>query len=373
MYDTIEIVSPKMPEKIIHMIRNKVDYLQKIDGETGELMWQITSTELEGSFDARLSIRIWSDTRIKISGSVHKFLLGHNVFGGPCDIKACCRYLVLLVQSRLGISLPLWHLWEASRVDITHTFNLGDQKKCYEYFEIIKKCSYPRREPDIRGHYIAWASKNTCIKFYHKGDEFRKHDYVRLKKAVDKVEGWTDEHLELLKEISQKLIRVEVEVRKRQMKYDKINTSCGCLSDEYFNEVYHRELLKVMKEGESDMDIVRDIQSVRDRLYEFYPERKAKNLMKTWNSIQMEGVEKIKASVCRTTWYTYEKELTRVGISLEGNIDVRQKYYGDGLIAFDGRKAFNVYDFVPMPGNRFHVDGVFCDINKAILQLEVGA
>ena len=110
MYDTIEIISPVLSDKLIYDIKYKSMVTQRIDMETGEVMYQLTTSELKGSYDARLSVRVVSENRVKIGGSVHKFILGHNCFGGPKDLKKCCRYLVALSVQKLGLCLPNWSL-----------------------------------------------------------------------------------------------------------------------------------------------------------------------------------------------------------------------------------------------------------------------
>ncbi len=368
MYDTIEIRSPILPEEKIAHIRRMTKLLQQIDMETGEVLFQVTSGDLVGSYDSRLSIRIVNGQQVKISGSVHKFILGHNCFGGPKDIKACCRYLVQLARKRLDMELPPWDAWEAMRVDITHVFNLGSIENVREYLRQMRGCTYPRRQPRNYGLFgFYFPGSSTTLKAYNKGPEFRSHDKPRLLKAIKMNSGilnLTEKHIDLLEELSNRLIRFEVEVRKRKLQYDKKSCKCGELEDKYFDDVYQTEVLKVLKEGQSEMEVVRDLSDVKMRLRAIYGKRKANNLFNVWSRIQLEGEEKVKSEVSRMQFYRYKKEFAVAGVSLAGNCTVSWN-------TTYPTKINRLQDFIPLPGDRNHVDGIFCDVDEAIKQLMI--
>ncbi len=368
MYDTIEIRSPILDEDLVLKIQKISKRLQQVDMETGEILFQVTTSELVGSYDARLSIRIVNGRQVKISGSVHKFILGHNTFGGPKDIKGCCRYLVQLAKKRLGVDLPGWHNWELMRADIAHVFNLGSIENVRDYLRSMRGCTYPRRQArnyGLFGFYFPGAS--TTLKAYNKGPEFRVHDRKRLLESIKKDNrlALTNEKVELLEQLANCLIRFEVEVRSRKLKYDNMDIRCGSLEDEYFDKVYEKDVLKVMKEGASDMEVVRDLRSVKLRLHECYSKRKANNLFNVWSRIQLEGEEKVKSEVSRTSWYNYKKEFALAGCSLGGNIIIN---WEDTILPTVNDR---LVDFVPLPGNKCHIEGHFCDIDKAISQLMI--
>lgn len=364
MYDTIEIISPVLSDKLIYDIKYKSMVTQRIDMETGEVMYQLTTSELKGSYDARLSVRVVSENRVKIGGSVHKFILGHNCFGGPKDLKKCCRYLVALSVQKLGLCLPNWSEWELMRVDVTHVFNLGSKESAEDFMRMMRGCRYPRRETlnfGVNSYYFAGAS--TTIKMYIKGPEFKVHDKKRLLNNRDLM--YTKDTINFLERMSNQLLRCEVEVRRRKMKYDGISFKCKDLDDEYFNNVYIKEMKKILREGESDMTIVRDIMGVKERLKSVYDVRKANNLFAVWSRIQLEGEQSVRNSVSRMTYYRYKKDFEKAGVGMQGAL----KVIGNCPV----EKMSRLYDFIPLPGERYHVDGVFCDVDLAIKQLELSA
>jgi II/X family phage/plasmid replication protein len=336
---------------------------EQIDCETGEVLWQITTQELSGSYDNRLSIRFNTDNRITLSGSIHKFILGHNVFGGPEDIKDCCRYLVSLVNYRLGVKLPNWSEWELMRADVAFVFGFGSKLECDEFFKSLRGINYPRREVmnyGLNSIYIKGAS--TTVKAYNKGMEFKVHDLPRLRKLKDD-QRFTTENLNLLKDIALRIVRFEVEVKKRKMKYDGVSNICIDLDDDYFIDVYVNEIIKIFKEGAYDMKVVRSVEDVKKRLNEVYSQRKASNLFSVWARIQVDSEKTVKAEVSKATWYRYMKDFSSAGISTKGGLVFTEEKYVQG----------QVKDFIPLPGSKYEIRGIFSDIKQAIEQLGITA
>lgn len=363
MFDTIEVLSPELTELNVLDIKNKSILMQRIDAETGELLHQIITSKLQGSYDASLSIRVVQGNKVRISGSVHKYILGHNCWGGPNDIKECCRYLINLASKRLGVDLPSWDKWELMRADIAHVFNLSDKETVLDYFRMMRGCTYPRRKPlnfGLSGLYF--PGKSTTLKFYAKGEEFKKHDKVRLKNLQNK--GYfKDDNIELMQKLADCLLRVELEVRKRKMKYDKIDNRCINLKNEYFEQLYVIEVTKVLEEGKSYMEIVRTNKQVKERLYEYYTKREANTLFSFWSRIQVEGEDLVKKELSKATWYRNKKKLNDISISLQGIILINSN--------IPKLKESRANNFVPLPGEQYHISGEFIDVTEALKIYEI--
>lgn len=339
MIDTVEIMSPEIDEIILSKIRIKSLELQKLDNESGEVFYRLTTRDLIGSYDSKLSVRILQGNKIKIGGSIHKFIMGHNCFGGPENIKECCKYLINIVQKELDVKLPIWEEWELMRVDIAYCFDMGGQYEVEELINSLRGCTFPRKKPlnfGVNGMYFPGAA--TTFKIYYKGAEFKKHDLARLMKFSN-IDVYT------IKSIADRLVRFECEIRKRKMKYDKIDNRIKYLNDDYFKKVYRDEILKIYKEGESDMEVVKNVVEVRERLKYVYKLRKANNLFNYWTRIQIEGVNTVKNNVSRMTWYRINNELAAAGVSLKGNLII--KTYEENSIY----KKIN--NFVPVPENQY--------------------
>lgn len=366
IYDTISIISPSIPENIYQEIKQKTKIIEQVDTETGEILWQVTTAEIMGSYDARLQIRFLSDNKIKITGSPHKFILGHNVLGGPDDIKGCCRYLVALAGRKLSMVLPNWGEWQLLRADITYCFGFDSNADVKDFFKMMRGATYPRREIMNYGlNSIYIPGRSTTIKAYCKGPEFRIHDKSRLKRLCETDTRYSKENIDQLESLGDRLVRFEVEVNRRKLKYDKISTYCGQLKDYYFVNVYCVEITKLLKEGASEMEIVRSIDDVKARLNLFYKKRKAANLFGVWSRIQMESEQSVKNSVHRATWYRYQMDLRNAGVSMKGSLRI--------LPGLQVNCDSKLRGFVPLPGNSYEVSGIFCDVNEAIRILELVA
>lgn len=358
-------MSPEIEGLQFEYIQKAVKIVEQLDGETGEVRWQIITSELLGSYDSRMQIKFMQGNKIRITGSPHKFIMGHNIFGGPDDIKGCCRYLVKLASKRLEIELPSWDKWELMRADVVYGFGLDSFEQVQEFFKSMRGCVYPRRQAMNFGvNSVYFKGAATTLKAYHKGPEFKVHDMPRLKKLEGTM--YNPYNLRLLKDIADRIVRFEVEVYKRQMKYDQVDNKCGVLNDFYFDQVYTREVCKIMREGQSEMEIVRDINDVEERIMSFYPGRKGRNLFSIWSRIQLQGEQTVRNNVSRMTWYRYKSDLAYCGVSMKGNLKVLP-----GLEIVNNKK--NLRGFIPLPGNHFQVQGIFCDIQDAINQLELTA
>jgi hypothetical protein len=98
MYDTVVICSPYLEEYQINQIEK---YCTRVEGkilETDEIQYAFTRSELSGSYDYRIRINVldfeWvrklntpekvsSKRYLRVECSVHKLMMGHNVYGGP--------------------------------------------------------------------------------------------------------------------------------------------------------------------------------------------------------------------------------------------------------------------------------------------------
>ena len=359
-YDTVCIKSPYMTEDAAYSVfnaareREGVDLKlsQRISIATGEVDYQITTGKLSGSYDSRISVRL-DDTEVQvvktghdivssllrcgttkylnvpqrvscepyiyIEASVHKCMLGHNVYGGPEVFLDCVKWLVELVQAILGVELPLYEEWEVHRVDVAEVYRLQSFEACEEWFRGMKNCRFPRREKGIStygSHGLFIAGETTAIKFYHKGPEFQIHDKARLKKFLD------EEPLMDIISVANEIIRCEVEVRKRKLKYDFGGRVplVGEVTDDYLNGVYDAEVRKLLREGKagSQNKTVRRAQAVEKRLFTMYDDRLAGLLLGTWYKLSARGEEATRKNMNYETLRRHKRKLEDAGVAWTG-------------------------------------------------------
>lgn len=345
IYDTIGIKSPYITREKAELIHKKCVRREGIDLSTGELIYQITTGSLEGSYDARISIRVdnkeWQVTEkptemiikhlgdikslkvpelietewfVYVEASVHKAMLGHNIYGGPTDIQESIDWLVNKVSELLEVDLPVYTDWQIRRVDIAEVFELESYEACKEWFSILTNTSFPRRQVYRFGDTGLYAKgSSTTVKFYHKGVEFLKHDRCRLKKLL------SSSALCNLMEKADCIIRAEVEVKAKKLEYDfgylpKVNE----LKDEYFKQLYDTEVKKLLKEGDESMKTVRRTKAVEMRLNKIYEERLAGILFGMWLRLSSVGEKAVKGSMSKATYYRNVKLLREAGVSWTG-------------------------------------------------------
>lgn len=121
-YDTIKLKSPPLDRQLVGRIEQQCVLRSGEHMATGEVLYEIFSGELLGSWDARISVvPKYEDYFINKSGrpelrpcepyllieaSVHKIFFGHNVYGGPTNFVCVCRDFVALVEKLLETELP---------------------------------------------------------------------------------------------------------------------------------------------------------------------------------------------------------------------------------------------------------------------------
>lgn len=320
--DTITLKSPYVSLDIANIIENECVKRQGINIKTGELLYEITTASLTGSYDNKISIKIEnteytkdglvpSEPYITLEASVHKALLGHNVYGGPEHLHSSCEYLVKLVESLIQVELPNYKEWVISRVDVAEVYELPSFEAVQEWFKGLNAADYPRRSVTRYGLSGIYAQgSTTTLKFYHKGVEFTKHDKPRLKKLLK------DDKLMSLQAYANKIVRCECEIKSRKLKYDFGHLPLvGEVSDQYINNVHDVEVRRFLKEGVKMMILVSNAHEVKERLYSTYKPALAGTLLGTWYQLTTLGEDSVKKSMPKRTYYRHVKQLKDACVS----------------------------------------------------------
>jgi II/X family phage/plasmid replication protein len=342
--DTIRLKSPFISEELAYSIENECTKRMAVEMKTGALLYEITTGDLEGSYDSRISVKvsrkmyksevIRGHTRtalvdckpyVEIEASVHKLFMGHNVYGGTEDFIKAATFLINTVEYIVGVKLPGYlkndyeKQWVVRRIDFAYIFNLGSMEAVQQFFYLMRNGYYPRRNMENYG-LSGWRfnASTSVIKAYHKGTEFRKHDMKRLVKSGILKEGQAFDMLMLASEI----LRVEVEIKSRKLKYDFQKTRYGHepfikdITMEYLQNVYENEIARIMKEGKKKSDIVRDSIKVEERLRAVYSESQANSLFSAYLRMSNFGIKRYQESVKKSTYYKHLKLLREAGISV---------------------------------------------------------
>lgn len=359
--DTVRLRSPYIDEKVAQAIEAECTKRLGLNMKTGDILYEITTGDLKGTYDSRISVQVkrkeWvsesrkglnsithkgsgkvyttlQDSRpyVEIEASVHKLFLGHNVYGGTEDFRKACEYLIMFVEEALGIALPrnkqgggYARAWTVKRIDFAYVFNLGSMEAVQHFFYLMRNAYYGRRNSETYGlNGLRFNASTTALKFYHKGAEFKKHDQARLIRAGVLTDKQGFDMLVLASE----LLRVEVEIKSKKLKYDFQRSRFGSepfiwdITPEYLQQTYENEVSRVMKEGKKKSNIVRDSLDAEEILNAYYSKSKANVLFGAFLKMTNFGVEKYKTSVPKATYYRHLKELRDVGISVNLNNEI---------------------------------------------------
>lgn len=368
-YDTIRLKSPSIDLTVMNRIKQQCLLRSGLDLASGEIRYELFTGELHGSWDSRISVLpkdqdfiCAPDGRVRkercepyliVEASVHKAMLGHNVYGGPNNFLEAARYLVRLVEQLLETELLPADYWSVHRVDVAHVYKLS-KPACKEFFDSIQLRNFPRRQKNSAKYDMAlyFAGKTTTVKFYHKGSEFRAHEYNRLRsffrdlfkhqhgpdiKNGERVE----KKLQALQRLADNRLRVEVEIHSDKLQYDYgKNPTVAEITDEYLERIHDGEIERLLREGKQSMETVRNTTAVMTRLQNIYGDTRGAQLYGFWSALCTLNENVVRAKFSRATYFRNRKLLEEAGVSWRAsNITVTAN---DSLI----------YDFSPVRADR---------------------
>ncbi len=339
MLDTAKIQSGFLDEEGAQHIESQLKLRQSVDLSTGEVIYAFIAGDLTGSHDHRISVKVlrerWESYRVTLShgrqynrtepvscppylsveGSVHKAMVGHNISGGPCDVRAALRWFVGFVQDGIGAQLPTADYWQVRRLDWAEAFDLGTFAAVEEWIRWVSGASYPRRKPVKHGaESITFPGFSTTVKAYHKGPEFNTHDRRRLKDSK-----LAPEAVERLQLASNSVLRLEVGIKARKLDADHgAPPTVGQISETYCMDLYERETTRMLREGQREMDTVRKYEAVEARLFSLHSRTLASNLVSTWVRFSTKGEDWARERMTPETFYRHRRQLVAAGVSWHG-------------------------------------------------------
>jgi II/X family phage/plasmid replication protein len=345
--DTLKLISPQLPAETVAALVAASVHRYAVDNSTGVELWSFTSGELEGSFDHRIRFNI-VDNSIKLEGSVHKLLLGHNIFGGSDDLQACARFIVEGISSRLGVVLPPADSWEVHQIDEAGAYLFPSFDAVEGYFRALQGVSYPRRKVSRHAFQsIHVPGRLTTVKLYHKGVEFSVHDRKRLRKQMLRFD------LDWLQNYANCVLRSEVSLRRRLVEDFGHWPLVSEIPEGYAKRVHDSELARLVREGKAEMETVRTFLQVKGRLHEIYTPRNAHLLLGTWMQLSAMGEAETKKGMAKPTFFRHRKQLLEAGCSWH-SADIHQ-----------GAQLFPL-DFVPVSSSPYAITGEHDNVKKLL-------
>lgn len=355
--DTIKLRSPAIDEGTASFLERQCILKQGIDCASGEILYEITSGSLEGSWDARISFKVHRSDWFVVNGklvdllcppfvvveaSIHKFFYGQNIYGNPVGFRERCRLFVNMIGEMLGGDHTIFHdadKWQVRRVDWAEMFRLTKAAQL-EFFQALKNVKFPRRAVKEAKYHMAvhFPGKFTTFRIYAKGPEFKAHEHPRIRRALtaklmaevgkQKQTGiravwdhtatqYIERQIKALQRLADNRLRAEVQINadKLHHDFDGRYPLVSEMTDEYLIEVFEREMFKLLREGKSEMETVRTCNEVWARLVAVYGDRQAKSLHSFWVTLAGQGEEVVRLRYQKSAFYANRKRLVEAGVS----------------------------------------------------------
>lgn len=346
MIDTIVVNTTPVSETDLDKIEKKGLIRNYIDGNTGQQINRFVSTELEGSFDNRIRINVRTDKWVRkerngeletykeecapylrIECSLHKLIVGHNIYGGSDKLKEQLRYLMNLINDVYEIKLSELDNWIITRLDYAKIYEMKSKEECLKWIQTSSNNNYPRREVNKYKTSIYVPGTTTTLKIYHKGSEFKKHDSKRISKYFTQLES------EQLQKIADRIMRFELEVHNKKLK--DLNNGDMLVKDlkiEDIKTLYDKEVKKFMKIIKSDVEVVRTMDLVERRLVDLYGYSEGNSLFGTWVKLATQEYRKVREGMKRSTFYKHKSQLEQAGCDwVETDVTIIEE---DGITGF---------------------------------------
>lgn len=367
MLDTVKIRSPYLSEDVARAVEYHLERRSAVRLADDLLLYEFTSGPLTGTWDHRIRVQVereeWVNVEafarrlggravvhgrqapvkrscppyLVVEGSVHKAMLGHNVYGGPGDVVAPVRWLVADMARRMAVELPDGARWRLRRVDWAHMYDLGSVEACQEFVSYLHNVKFPRRKVSrFEDESVMVAGDTTSLKVYHKGPEFQKHDHRRVAQFGD---------VAAIQGRANMLLRVEVEIHASAIDGEYAAPAVANVTVDWIESIHGRDIGRLIREGSSAMKTVRTAAAVKKRLYKTYSARQARALYGTWLELAAMGEKSVRSSLTRTTFYDHRKMLVDAGCS-----------WHDTNVKLDDRLRLVPEDFVPLPHDPRCVD-----------------
>lgn len=247
---------------------------------------------------------------LRIEGSVHKAMHGHNVYGGEPDPQEGLRFMLALVAEMLSCDLPSLDHWKVSRIDFAASFDLASLENVRGWIRAKSLVVYPRRAVDFFGDLgLQAVGTTTTLRAYAKGPQFHKEGgYQALLKAQDPSRAFE------VARIADRTLRCEVEVK--APKLEKLIDNASDLTEGTLRSIYEEEWRKLLRPIDSDSRLAHTAIEVANRLSASYPDNWI-SLYLVWCTLAVRGEGWYRQHIDRSTWSKQRRKLEAASVSWE--------------------------------------------------------
>ena len=314
MVDTLSLVVV-VSEEVLEVLSTMSGRRVLIAG-TGEIERDVPRIgSLPGSYDPNLWVQPWTldgAPALRLEGSAHRHILGHNVYGGPfCPIEAA-RYMIAVLERYLGIDLPPWQSWACRRVDLAWVFDPGSESAALAFITELSRSLVSSTAARSCPRTFGTTAYLGRVKLYMKGPEVKAHAPL----YADKRE------MRRLVDLASSKLRFEVKFTLREL-HRLTSSKLRDLDIEPLIKQAHEKLEAFTRTTDNAMQQVRTTSSVQARLLEMYSAARASSLMGTWYRLTTLGERQTRDHMSKPTFYRHMAELKAAGVSWTGTDIVR--------------------------------------------------
>lgn len=212
MIDTVKFKIP-LSEEQFNLILKKSHEIVKTNNQNNIVEFRIVNNDIEiGSYDRKITIRIFDTQHANVELSLPKFYLGNNVeLLYPSQVEMALQRLQDCLQDHYG-DFPPYMNWSLERLDLCYAWRYQDQQTAVRALSVLKTFDYPRKSKYLYKDSVMWRGRHFSLKFYLKLPEFVQHDFHQLNRA-----GKHD-FANRIFALSEGVLRFEITMRKEQLK-----------------------------------------------------------------------------------------------------------------------------------------------------------
>lgn len=325
---------------------------QRIDQETGNIEFEYSNFSIHQSWNYKVMFRI--DTKswqhdinaaapvyaegiphIRFEFSAPKILWGHNLDScNKSDAFAAVRMVKDAFEKKFEVKLDSIFDWYCYRIDTCANYILDSAVQVKNYIRYLQRLDYPRRHNNKKTYgdnSLYFSSRQSTLKIYAKGEEFKAHDAKRFLDEVEQRRLYNKalcicrfevEHKNRLRYIKEKLEEQKILVPTFQG-YMRVHETV-----EHFDEVTEMERIICKFLGGTETRIMRNLDVFR-LLKLHMSEKAARSMYAIYMLLVTQGQDEAKRQVSKPTYYRATKTFRELGISIILSDVERTDYFLD--------------------------------------------
>jgi II/X family phage/plasmid replication protein len=298
---TLKVDAMDLGEEVVRRLRELSGRVVKLDAQ-GAIQWESVARENIRSDSHQVTVCMGGE--LTICGSPARVMGTSNVFGSG-DIRECARAMLGFVARQVGVVFPPLERWRATRVDVTHNYDLGSLANVRQALLMLRHAEGGRYQLRTAAESVYWSVRSAVRsgKAYAKGPHLA---YQRKQGACD----CSDEEIA----IANRFLRLELSLRsqywREHAKKRWLEHSEGDLDE--LHASYFGALVGNVEVTEMSDVKARCIEAAIER---GLSEGQGKAAFGYWCLIRAEGFERARELTSKSTHYRHVSVLRAAGFS----------------------------------------------------------